>query len=701
MALFILVFVDLLLDLINHKTQTMNLNCWTLRLFIGFYLSTICSCGISQSTHYTDESQSVLIEKSLQIIQENHPSPQTIDDALSLKIFDSFINTLDSEKKYFTIDQIHELQQFKNKIDDQLLAGSSQFFDECFSLYQNAISNSETYFNKYQKHSFDLKLNESYESNSDQISFQSSKKALKKHWRLVLKRQYLEELYLSEIKNPQYNFEQHNQIAQKKTIEHFTHQFVELKSKSKKDLFEKFINTYLKQNDYQSEYYSKEELDKWNANYNRSFVGVGISIETTSDYPMVTNVIFNGPCWKTNKIFIGNKFLAISDEQGEMIDLAGLPIKEVLNLLKGKKGTEVTVKVQNQGNEPGIDQAQIEEVIIQRDQVTMEQANSFILRESSSENNIAYLKLPRFYRGEEGCAAHIYSLLKELESQNVEGVIFDLRNNKGGASFEAIQITGYFLEGGPIMRSQYADGSSNMREDPEPKEKFDIKLVVMTNPRSASASELFAGNMQDYKRAIIVGSQTFGKGTMQNFHEIAEENDSLQFGEIKLSVGSYYTGKGISPQYKGIQPDIELPNKFSLTKTGERKIDNALKFDDLDVKIPKAESHIKQLENIRKLSKSRTSNNEYFTSILEQAKQYKAEQENTTIDLNYENFKKQKLHSIAQSSNKDIDNFEIQLLSFEKDKLDKLKYWQEKIENDHYIYECFKIMEDYLRLEEG
>ena len=530
-----------------------------------------------------------------------------------------------------------------------------------------------------------------FESDANKIDFQKGEKELKKHWELIIKKRFIEDLYLIENIKPNLNPKAQKALALKKTSTFFKDYIDQISEQSSSQLLEKYANAYLTNIDYQSAFLSPESKAEWDAKFDRSMVGVGINFETTLTYPKINNVLFDGPAWKTKRIKAGDFLMKISTEENILIDVAGFSSNKIIDLLKGKEGSVVNVVIKNAAHKT-------EEVAITRGQVSLSQAMSFVLKEKSSSKKIGYIYLPRFYRGEEGCASHVLKELQKLKEKNVEAIIFDLRNNQGGSSAEAIKIIAYFLKGGTVMQTKYADGNHRTFEDDDETVQYSGDLMVLVNERSGSASELLAGTLQDYNRALVVGNQTFGKGTVQRFFDVMDEKGVEKFGAVKLSIASFYTGLGRSTQYHGISPDFILPNKRMYTKTGERAVKNALKFEDIDTL--KTETNINQeqvLQKMQLLSKTRLLNNDYFVQLQQAA--ILERDKKSTISLNYKTYKSKKDQLKENNLKpKPIENFVVLDLSPDEYEKGKTKHWKNKLERDQSVYESYLIMNDYLRL---
>ncbi|MCB0632200.1 MAG: hypothetical protein KDD15_20810, partial [Lewinella sp.] len=331
--------------------------------------------------------------------------------------------------------------------------------------------------------------------------------------------------------------------------------------------------SYLSVNDYQSDFMSPAERAAWNASFNRSLVGTGVRFEIKGDYPEITEVYVDGPAWKTERIRTGDRLLGIQTDDDGHVDFAGRSGDGVSRMLAGPEGSIVRLQLQHADG-------QIEVVKVTREQFALSRTTAAVFGGKSGEK-IGYIRLPRFYSGNYSSATDVLADLSYLKAEAVSGIILDLRNNKGGSVAEAVHIIGYFLRGGTVMQAVYRDGRHRMLPDDDPLAQYEGKLMVLVNEGSASASELTAATLQQYSRAVIVGRQTFGKGTIQRFFEIIDERTGRKMGDVKLTIGGFYAGEGYATQYRGVMPDIVLSLESPAGITGERKVKNALRIDHL------------------------------------------------------------------------------------------------------------------------
>ena len=647
---------------------------------------------------HTSETESIF-PKIVQAVQDHHIVSRKINDELSKDMFDYFIEKLDVQKEFLTQKDISILSQYELTIDDAIQDKNFDFLNTAITLLENGIKKAENYSDQLLTDLSDFTTKEHLEINFSKLPFASNDKALKNRWRKKLKKYLLDQMHIEKLNKPSLSNEQLLAKAKEKVQKLLTQKFDKLKAVKDRQYNEAYVNAFLKVHDFQTQYFSNEEKLEWEESFNRSFVGIGVRLETENAYPKVTETIIGGPAWKNNLLEANDEILRIKEKNTASIDLMGKSIEEIISLIKGAQGTTIYLTIKDKD-------ANIKKVEIKREKIEFDQAMSFLLEDKHSEQKIGYIRLPRFYVGDEGSAAHILSELEILKANEVEGIIFDVRNNHGGSARECRSIIDYFLEDGICMQTKRVDGEANQIFNEDPSVQYEGKLLVLTNSKSGSASELFAGTMQDYKRALIVGGEsTFGKGSIQNFIDIVESEDSGQkSGEIKMSVGLFYTASGRSPQLTGIVPDIKLTDDYKYIPSGE----SAQRFAMPNDALPKTavSQAIYVVDNINQLiskSKNRTKNNEKFQLADEKAKALLSKEETHLIALDKASYKaqieaKKNTEKKWNKINAEIENLKVSFdkRPFAKDSISVAhrQRWIKQIKNDPYIYECYQIIND-------
>ncbi len=674
-----------------------------------FLLGMLCltsSCHLNTNKKNTSSfsEASILIQNVIKAVKENHWSPRNLDNDLSKDMYALFLEYLDPDKIYFTQKDLAQLQPFEFKLDEELKTQNIEFLQLSQNLLRDGINKAEIYCEKALNSGINLDTDETFETDPEKLNFSKNDRALKSRWQQLIQHQLLKALLLETQKNSTTNIIDSKKVAIQKVRKIMAKKFQLANEKVEEIFVQQYVNSFLHAHDRQSEYLSPKEKAAWNAAYTRTMVGIGTQIEIVDAHPKIKNVLMDGPAWKTKQIEAGDIILSIENEDASIVETTGLTLKETINLLKGEAGTEVRVTLKKQDHS-------IQELKITRAKMSYDLAKACVLQDNKSNKSIAYIRLPRFYAGSQGSSEHVLNFLNQIKSNNIDGLIFDVRNNQGGSSGHARSILGYFTAGGTMMQSQYNDQYVDTYFDEDEQAQFDGQLVVLVNARSASASELLAASIQDYKRGIVVGSnQTFGKGSMQRFVELTSsseentENEPLNFGEIKMSSGRFYSAAGRSPQYHGISPDIILPDDYSFLPSGERLFKHSIEAGSIASTIESPQQEIPNLEQIKSNSQQRVKSNRQFQLATQKARALKKEKTQSVVSLNFEKWKtEQEIKRTEQLAfekiYQPIDGFKASTLSNKITDVDSLKVqkeqeWMEDIQEDPYIYECYQILNE-------
>lgn len=500
-------------------------------------------------------------------VQKNHLKPASLDDKLSEKLFMDFIDALDPDKLFFYDHDIVALEKYKYSLDDALKSGTLEFKREAVNLVRLRIVEA---ISMVERQTNTLTENDLYSHYAERAATTLEKK---QRWKNHLTTGSIESYFNTYSKMDTVAFNVEKKVWIEKTKRHILKNLNILLKRTDNDWTTIYVNTYLNQNDNQSSYLTSAEKRKWDESFTREFIGIGIEFDIPDEFPIIRNITSGGPASKTDQIAIGDIILAIADSAGVLQDAADRSNEEITEMLSGAEGSLVTLKLLKQDREQIV-------VDLSRASIAMPRLTAYSITQKSDSTRIGYLQLPRFYEGDHLCSQDFSLALQKLNELSISKLILDLRDNQGGSAREAIKIMGYFLEGGIVMQAHYAEGTWRTFTDPDSTALFQGQLVVLVNENTGSASELFAGTMQDYGRAIVIGSQTYGKGTIQRFFELNDQSSDI--GEVKLTIGNFYTAGGKSIQYKGITPDLILPSTTDSIPTGERAFRSSLRMADLE-----------------------------------------------------------------------------------------------------------------------
>lgn len=477
----------------------------------------------------------------------------------------------------------------------------------------------------------------------------------------------------------------------------------------RKDWFSIYVNSIVLQFDPHTFYFAPSDKDRFDMSMSGKFEGIGARLNKRNQQINVVEIISGGPVWRDNLLEVGDVILKVrqADEE-EAIDIAGMVIDDAVKLIKGPKGTEVFLTIKRvEGN--------IEEVGIKRDVVELEEtyAKSTLIKDESGQYGL--IELPKFYINFEdynarNAATDVKKELEQLKKKNVKGIILDLRNNGGGSLKTVVDMTGYFIEEGPVVQVKSTGGKKEVLNDEDPSVVWDGPLVVLVNEFSASASEIIAAALQDYKRAIILGSkQTFGKGTVQNVVDLNRMINGGTYGDLgalKITTDKFYRVNGQSTQLEGVKSDIVFPDRYAYVEMGEKDQDNPLAWDRITPASYKPYSSMTNYKYSLEQSKKRLENNPMINLIDEQALWVEKQQNDFSYFLDYESFKAERDTKKEYSKRfKKLSEYEAPY-EFEwlpeagatelpnEDSIEKRKRGIESLKKDIYISEAVEILKD-------
>ncbi len=642
-----------------------------------------------------------LLKEIVTTIQENHLQARNFDDQLSREMYDLYLTEIDPAKLWLTQEDLQSLASFENKIAQELAAGQYNFFMATQQRLLAAQTKVKSICQKLFQAGFDFTIEENFITNPSERVWSENELALTDRWRKKIKYDLLQLLSTGEQIG---DFKTRQAIALEKLWLKYQQDFKIKEAVSPDARRDQYLNTYLKLQDVQTQYLSLAQKAAWDAAYTRTLVGIGVGLEVKGAYPEITKLTVGGPAWKNKQIELGDILLEIGESGATNEATFGKPMDAILAQLRGTEGSEVQLKIQKS------DQS-IKLVTLSREAIKFDLASAFLLSTEKDQRKVGYLRLPRFYTGEEGAALHVREAIEVLQKNKTTGLILDLRNNQGGSSREAMDIISYFLDEGPVVQLEYQDGTQRSYNDTDGPAIYTGKMIVMVNTRSSSASELCAGTLQDYQRALIVGSKaTYGKGTMQRFYPIDLEKDGrrIAVGEIKTTIGRFYTGAGRSPQRTGIAADIVLPDDDTYVVAGER----IYPYSVANVSLPRqvcvqTVNQIKEKEKWKSRSQKRVQKNLRFQLADQKAKARRDRAEKSEVSLTYAAYQasiqtEKAAHQQYEQIYKVLPGFKVDLcaedliFSDSSAQIQAKIPRQEQLKRDPYLYECYQIMQDLL-----
>ena len=464
------------------------------------------------------DKEKVLLEIVKYVVEKGHYNSIDLDDNFSVKIFDDFISKLDPQKRFFTVNDIRQLNRYKYKIDDQIKNYQLEFFEETYKTYNQRVSDAKLFVDKVFETDFDFSEDEFIDLNNDSIPFSFGKNQLFERWRKQIKYSVLD------IVTQRYNSDSLDfneiKINAISTVKKNTNDFFDYANElDRDDWFSVFVNSFVSQFDPHTFYFKPDDKEKFDVSISGKFDGIGARLSRADGNVKIVDVIIGGPVWRDKLLDVGDVILAVGQGDDELVSIYGMKLDDSIKLIKGPAGTIVTLRVKK------ID-GQIQDVKIKRDEVELEEtfAKSTVI--SKNDNNYGYISLPKFYADfdnykNRNSANDVKNEIIKLKNNGIQGLILDLRNNGGGSLQTVVEMTGLFIEKGPVVQVKSIGNRKKVLYDRDPQVYWDGPLVLLINEMSASASEIISAALQDYNRAIIIGSEkSFGKGTVQNIIDL-------------------------------------------------------------------------------------------------------------------------------------------------------------------------------------
>jgi carboxyl-terminal processing protease len=561
-------------------------------------------------------------------------------DSLSSVVFDAYLRELDPSRTYFLESDIKSFEPYRLKIDDYL---NRENVDVAFSIYKVFKSRYMAQMNyvidNLVTKQFDYTVNEFYDSERDSVPWAKTQAELNEVWRKIVKNQALS-LKLSGKKQEEIS------STLKTRFDRFRKSIVQLNSE---DVFSIFMNAITESYDPHTNYLSPKASDLFKQSMSLSLEGIGARLQSENDYTKVYEIVPGGPAEKSNKIHVNDFIIGVAQgDEGEMVDVIGWRIDDVVKLIKGPKGTVVRLQILPAAT--GLSGAS-EIIRMVRDKIKLEDqaAKKSVMhyRQGTKDLKMGVISIPSFYMDTDAYQKNdptfksttkdVKRLIGELQKENVDGLVIDLRNNGGGYLTEAIDLTGLFIKNGPVVQVRTPDNRVEVQMDDDSEVTYSGPLVVLTNRFSASASEIFAGAIQDYNRGIIVGESTFGKGTVQTVVPLKPYVPAQEpVGELKLTYQKFYRVSGSSTQNKGVTPDVILPAAYDADKFGESSNVTALPWDVIKKasyqKVPNVND--KLLSQLRKSYQSRVNQDPKLKQYYEDINELRDNIAKTKVSLN-------------------------------------------------------------------
>jgi carboxyl-terminal processing protease len=688
-------------------------------LFFGFK-----SWGSDDNTKQAREEK--IIRSVATLLKEKHYSPKNINDAFSKIVFKKYLNDLDPDKNIFTQSDINSLKKYETSIDDEINAGQVGFFDAVNQLYNQRLPEVIALYKDILSKPFDFTVNEKIILDQDQVKYASSDNERKDAWRKRLKYMALERysdlLELRDSKKDSSSLSktdaQLEQEARTRVMKVMDRNFDRLKVKFTEDeRFSVYVNAISESMDPYTSYFAPVEKRAFDEQMSGRFYGIGAQLREEDGVIKVVSLVTGSPAWKSGEIQLNDVFVKVAQGNNEAVDLAGFAVEDAVKLIRGNKGTEVKLTLRKTDGSTKV-------VSLVRDEIIQDEtyARSAIVNQNG--NKIGYIFLPEFYADFEKpdgnrCSMDVAAEIMKLKAEKVDGIILDLRNNGGGFLYEVVNMVGLFIKDGPVVQVRDRDGKTSVLDDKDPNVWYDGPLVVMVNELTASASEIFAAAIQDYKRGLVIGStSTYGKGSVQRSIPFGRPVDFLtgatDLGALKLTLQKYYRINGGSTQLKGVVPDVVVPDMYQYLKIREKDNENALPWDEIKKSDYQSWNTNIDFESVRRAAAARVSTNPVFAGIQKNA-DWLNKNADKQYDLSLSKYReRQKLIKNVVKENDTLSklNNELDVASLEADKkkffnnddkakAERYQQWLKSLKSDIYIDEASKVLSDMIHSQKG
>jgi len=691
------------------------------KVLLLMVLLAFASCSFTTKTFDDSDKDKMLIHIIKSVLEQLHFDPIEMDDAFSTELFSDYVDTMDPLKRYFYESDYKDFEKYKLTIDDQIKASDITFFNITHERIIKRIQEAKSLYKEILSQSFDYSKDETFDKNSDKSTYVKNRKEMKERWRQQLKFSTLtnyDDIYTEEkqtkekdasyVMKTEEEIEKEAREATLKSLDiYFNDNIDDLK---REDYFAVYVNSIVEEFDPHTYYLAPRNKEVFDQRMSGKLEGIGAGLQKRMDYIKVTYLVSGGPAWRGKELEMGDVILKVKQEnENAPISIVGMRIDDAIKLIKGPKGTKVTLTIKK------ID-GTIRDITITRDIVELGETYAKSSLVEKNNKKFGVINLPSFYLDfndykKLNAAADVKKEIERLKEEGMEGLVLDLRNNGGGSLPAVVDMAGLFIKEGPIVQVRSTGKPKEILKDKDRSITWDGPLVILVNEISASASEIMAAAMQDYKRAIVIGSkQTYGKGTVQNvinLNNLVRGNTSGDLGSLALTTQKYYRINGGSVQLEGVKSDVTVPGRFSFIDVGEKDKENPLPWDEIDAAYYTVWDNYFDYEETIKKSKERMSNNEQLKLIEDNAKWVKSKIDETIVPLNYNKYtatndlnemESKRFDAISEyKTNLTFISHAYERNLYESDTTDlkeKRQRWHQSLSKDVYIEEALNVLED-------
>ena len=696
------------------------------------------------------DKDKLLLELLTFVIQKGHYNPAAIDDAFSKGVYKDFVVALDPSKRFFLQSDIDEFSKYELLLDDELLNKDLTFFNLAYARLMQRMEESKKIYKQVLSAPFDYTIDENFNTDYEKLPYSKNATELNDKWRKQIKLSTLSSLIdrlklqenkkngvvaipnkdvendvnqldklkenlivadksaISKEGDAPKSFVQLEKETRESALKSLDEYFGFMKDLNRNDYFSVYINSITARFDPHTSYFAPEEKERFDVSISGTLEGIGARLQKKNDYTEISELISGGPAWRGQQLEAGDLVMKVAQGAAVPVDVVGMRLDDVVKKIKGPKGTEVRLTVKK------VD-GTIKIISIIRDIVEIEEtyAKSSIVTKNGLKYGVIYL--PKFYINFENtdgrdAGKDIAKEVERLKSSGVNGIVLDVRDDGGGSLSTVVDIAGLFIEQGPIVQIKSSGKKQEVLYDRDKKIEWDGPLVIMVNSFSASASEILAAAIQDYKRGIIIGSkQTYGKGTVQNVIDLNQfvRNSAVgDLGAVKTTTQKFYRINGGSTQLKGVSSDVVMPDRYAYLKMGERDVDNAMPWDKIDPASYSVWNNNSNFNSAIENSKERIAKSAQFQLIEENAKWIDSRSADNTYSLNLEKFKaaQNKIEETAKKykplmsykNSLQFSSLPYELEDIKKDGVlkEKRDRWHEALSKDIYVEEALNVLDD-------
>lgn len=678
----------------------------------GFYLKSL------EGQKAGEDGEEILVPLIMENLKHLHVQPKKLDDKYSKEAFDSYLEVLDYNKRFLLKEDVEDLGKYRLDIDDESKNGTYQLFDRSLEIINQRTDQAKAYYKEILAKPFDFTVDEEVEFGED-IEYAETTKDLKERWRKYLKYNVMTRLanYLDTQEeaiannDTSYKVKPYDSLeykARKNVMDQHDDWFERLEQLNRKDRLANYVNALTRVFDPHTNYFPPADKENFDIRMSGKLEGIGAQLQEKDGYIKVVKIIPGSPSFMQGDLKANDLILKVAQGKDEPVDIVGSRIDDAVKLIRGKKGSEVRLTVKKPDGS-------ILVVPIVRDVVQLEETYAKSALLSDGNGKIGYIDLPTFYSDFKAFGKtswrDVEMELKKLKKEGADALIFDLRNNGGGSLNDVVKMTGLFIKKGPIVQVQSRNREPEVYDDTDATELWDKPVVILVNEFSASASEIMAAALQDYGRALIVGShKTHGKGSVQNFLDLnrtIRSSEVPDLGSLKITSQKFYRINGGTTQLKGVHPDIVLPDLYSYIETGESEQEYPLPYDKIDG-LDYNEDHtgMSNAKLAMSNSKKRVKSSNIFNHIDKQAHIWEKRNEKEIYTLNLKKYRESQKKIKEENKEYDdvfkpIDEFNIsfaasdeEMIASDTTKAKRYEDWAKTLSKDYYLFEALQISED-------